>query len=163
MWRDSFRLQIFCLLLAVLAIVVLVHNFFQLEVSGRCFFSKRAWATSFPFECKVTTVAALSYNLESQKIHTESDVWRYLIQHPPRSVDFKVSLGCTGCCWVEFWRSLSMVRFHNLSGQPVAGLLLSHREECFSCMRVEVASFLLVCTCGSSSSITSLQVVKDYS
>ncbi|KFQ81880.1 NXPE family member 3, partial [Phoenicopterus ruber ruber] len=31
MWRDSFRLQIFCLLMAVLAIVVLVHNFFQLE------------------------------------------------------------------------------------------------------------------------------------
>ncbi|KAF1487429.1 NXPE family member 3, partial [Eudyptula minor novaehollandiae] len=31
MWRDSFRLQIFCLLMAILAIVVLVHNFFQLE------------------------------------------------------------------------------------------------------------------------------------
>ncbi|XP_054657651.1 NXPE family member 3 isoform X3 [Grus americana] len=31
MWRDSFRLQIFCLLMAGLAIVVLVHNFFQLE------------------------------------------------------------------------------------------------------------------------------------
>ncbi|XP_027537278.1 NXPE family member 3 [Neopelma chrysocephalum] len=31
MWRDSFRLQIFCLLMAVLAVVVLVHNFFQLE------------------------------------------------------------------------------------------------------------------------------------
>ncbi|XP_015732777.1 NXPE family member 3 isoform X1 [Coturnix japonica] len=31
MWRDSFRLQIFCLLMAVLAVVVLVHNFFQVE------------------------------------------------------------------------------------------------------------------------------------
>uniref|UniRef100_H0ZTS4 Centrosomal protein 97 n=1 Tax=Taeniopygia guttata TaxID=59729 RepID=H0ZTS4_TAEGU len=31
MWRDSFRLQLFCLLMAVLALVVLVHNFFQLE------------------------------------------------------------------------------------------------------------------------------------
>ncbi|KAF2978725.1 hypothetical protein EK904_010903, partial [Melospiza melodia maxima] len=31
MWRDSLRLQLFCLLMAVLAVVVLVHNFFQLE------------------------------------------------------------------------------------------------------------------------------------
>lgn len=156
MWRDSFRLQIFCLLMAVLAIVVLVHNFFQLEVSETCFSSKKAWATLFPFECKVRVVAAFSYNLESQKIRTERDVWRCLIQHPPQRANFKVSLGCTGCCWVGFWQSLSMIGFHNLPGQPVAGLPLPHRKECFSCMWVEVASFLLVCTCGSSCSITSL-------
>ncbi|XP_051483608.1 NXPE family member 3 isoform X2 [Apus apus] len=45
MWRDSFRLQIFCLLLAVLAIVVLVHNFFQLEHLDHNTVSGSNWIT----------------------------------------------------------------------------------------------------------------------
>ncbi|XP_009673397.2 NXPE family member 3 [Struthio camelus] len=45
MWRDSFRLQIFCLLLAVLAIVVLVHNFLQLEHLDDITVSGSNWIT----------------------------------------------------------------------------------------------------------------------
>ncbi|NXD10063.1 NXPE3 protein, partial [Nothocercus nigrocapillus] len=45
MWRDSFRLQIFCLLLAVLAIVVLVHNFLQLEHLDGATVSGSSWIT----------------------------------------------------------------------------------------------------------------------
>uniref|UniRef100_A0A8C4JIF9 Neurexophilin and PC-esterase domain family member 3 n=1 Tax=Dromaius novaehollandiae TaxID=8790 RepID=A0A8C4JIF9_DRONO len=45
MWRDSFRLQIFCLLLAVLAIVVLVHNFLQLEHLDDVTISGSNWIT----------------------------------------------------------------------------------------------------------------------
>ncbi|XP_068273584.1 NXPE family member 3 [Nyctibius grandis] len=45
MWRDSFRLQIFCLFMAVLAIVVLVHNFFQLEHLDDDTVSGSSWIT----------------------------------------------------------------------------------------------------------------------
>ncbi|XP_062428283.1 NXPE family member 3 [Rhea pennata] len=45
MWQDSFRLQIFCLLLAVLAIVVLVHNFLQLEHLDDITVSGSNWIT----------------------------------------------------------------------------------------------------------------------
>ncbi|NWI13190.1 NXPE3 protein, partial [Crypturellus soui] len=46
MWRDSFRLQIFCLLLAILAIVVLVHNFLQLEHLDDATVSGSSWITA---------------------------------------------------------------------------------------------------------------------
>ncbi|XP_074392175.1 NXPE family member 3 [Zonotrichia albicollis] len=45
MWRDSFRLQLFCLLMAVLAVVVLVHNFFQLEHLDNDTVSGSNWIT----------------------------------------------------------------------------------------------------------------------
>ncbi|NXI51566.1 NXPE3 protein, partial [Chloroceryle aenea] len=45
MWCDLFRLQIFCLLMAVLAIVVLVHNFFQLEHLDSDAVSASSWIT----------------------------------------------------------------------------------------------------------------------
>ncbi|XP_074007682.1 NXPE family member 3 isoform X2 [Numenius arquata] len=55
MWRDSFRLQIFCLLMAVLAIVVLVHNFFQLEHLDDDTISGSNWITENNVQHSQTT------------------------------------------------------------------------------------------------------------
>lgn len=80
---------------------------------------------------------AFSYIFESQKIEAGRGTWRYLIQDPLQRSNFKVSLDCTGYCWVL--TDLRTVRFPNLPRQPVT-VLPSSEVICFSCMQVEVAS-----------------------
>ncbi|KFP03161.1 NXPE family member 3 [Calypte anna] len=100
MWRDSFRLQIFCLLLAVLAIVVLVHNFFQLEhlddntISGSNWITEDNVRNSRSQTTKTTRKPYCGYKQQilSKSEQAEQESLLAAIQWP-KPLDSKIAFG----------------------------------------------------------------------
>ncbi|XP_071614213.1 NXPE family member 3 [Heliangelus exortis] len=100
MWRDSFRLQIFCLLLAVLAIVVLVHNFFQLEhlddntISGSNWITEDSVRNSRSQTTKTTRKPYCGYKQQilSKSEQAEQESLLAAIQWP-KPLDSKIAFG----------------------------------------------------------------------